>query len=64
MEEVNRTTFDRAIREHARLLMPEGVKGEVWTYYGSGNERIGMLCGRKYWLEEGILLQMSTSEGH
>lgn len=63
MEEVRREEFDRAVREYARFALPNSVKGEVWTYYGSGDARIGMLCGRKYWLEEEILKQMSTSDG-
>lgn len=52
MEEVSRSVFDKAVREYARFAMPNSVKGEVWTYYTHDDKRVGMLCGRKYWLEE------------
>lgn len=60
---VSEGMFNRAVRERAKYALPRTPQGEVWTYYGGGDERIGMICGLKYWLEDAIVREMSVSDG-
>lgn len=57
---VSEGMFNKAIREYARYALPSK---EVLTYYGVGDERIGMK-GTKCWLEDEVVRKMSTGEGH
>lgn len=60
---VSEGMFNRAIRENAKYALPNSPVGEVWTYYGEGDERIGMICGHKYWLEDTVVRKMSVYGG-
>ena len=62
MEEVTRAVFDKAVRENAKFAMPNTPTGDVWTYYGMDDKRVGMVCGHKYWLENDVLSTMESSK--
>lgn len=63
MEEVSKKEFDKAVRLYARFALPDSPTGNNWTYFGVNEERIGVFDGRKCWLEERILGEMSTGDG-
>lgn len=60
---VSEGMFNKAVREYARYALPKTPVGEVWTYYGENDVRIGMIGGHKYWLEDDIVRTMSTGDG-
>ena len=59
---VSRGMFDKAVREYARYALPNTPSGEVFTYYGDKDRRIGMLS-TKCWLEDDIVCEMSVDDG-
>ena len=60
---VSEGMFNKAVREYAGYALPKTPIGEVWTYFTHKDERVGMICGHKYWLEDDIVRKMSTVEG-
>lgn len=60
---VSEGLFTRAIRENAKFCLPKTPIGEVLEYYTADNERVGMVSGHKYWLEDAIVRKMSVYRG-